>query len=145
MQDTKLAKKLTTPEELSGLLNLALTGLDQLMDAGGFHGKDTKQIQKDYEENTNDVNVFLHQECIIDITNEKYYTLATNLYAAYVNFCKRRGTRSIHTNVFGRKLSAQGIYNRRHQEDKSREAYYDGVVLKQGMRGLNQELFILIN
>ena len=39
-EDTKLIMKLTTPEELSGLLNLALISLKQLIDEGGFHDKD---------------------------------------------------------------------------------------------------------
>jgi hypothetical protein len=74
---TKLIKRLTTPEELSGLLNLALVGLKQLKDEGGFHDEDIEDIRRDYEEHTNDVNTFLYQECLVDITNPDYYTLAT--------------------------------------------------------------------
>jgi phage/plasmid-associated DNA primase len=78
-EDPRLIKQLTTPEELSGLLNLALIGLKQLIDEGGFHDKDVEQTRRDYEVNTNDVNAFLYQECIVDITNPEYSTLATFL------------------------------------------------------------------
>jgi hypothetical protein len=55
-----LFEKLTTLDELSGLLNKALTGLKQLIDEGGFHDKDIEDIRKDCEEHTNDVNTFLY-------------------------------------------------------------------------------------
>jgi phage/plasmid-associated DNA primase len=79
-----------TPEELSGLLNLALIGLKQLIDEGGFHDKDTEQIRRDYEENTNDVNAFLYKECVVDIANTEYYTLATDLYLGMSLFYRLR-------------------------------------------------------
>jgi len=94
-EEPKLVKRLTTPEELSGLLNLALIGLKQLIDAGGFHDTDVERTRREYEENTNDVNAFLYQECEVDIMNPEYSTLATNAYAAYVNFCVRKGTRAL--------------------------------------------------
>lgn len=139
-QDTKLIQKLTTPEELSGLLNLALIGLRQLNDEGGFHDKDVEELRRDYEERTNDVNAFLSQECVMHITNPEYCTLATYLYAAYVTFCAKRGTRPKDMPVFGKKLAGQGIYNVRHQDHGPREAYYHGVKLGRDMRGLNQSL-----
>jgi putative DNA primase/helicase len=40
-EDTKLIKKLSAPEKLSGLLNLALISFKQLIDEGGFHDKDS--------------------------------------------------------------------------------------------------------
>jgi len=139
-EDTKLLAKLTTTEELSGLLNLALTGLKQLIDEGGFHEKTIEDIRRDYEEHTNDVNAFLYQECSVDITNTEFYTLTTDLYAAYVSFCFKRGSRPKEMSAFGKKLADQGIYNMRHQDDKSRERYYDGVKLLTDMRGRNESI-----
>lgn len=139
-EDPTLIKRLTTPAELSGLLNLALIGLRQLIDEGGFHDKNVDETRRDYEENTNDVNAFLYQECIVDITKPEYSTLATDAYAAYVNFCVARGTRSVDMNVFGKKLAGRGIYNVRHRDDGSRGAYYDGLRLLKHLRGSNQAL-----
>ena len=137
-EDTKLLEKLTTPDELSGLLNMALTGLKQLIDEGGFHDKDIEDIRRDYEEHTNDVNTFLYRECLVDITNPEYSTLATDVYAAYVTFCVKRGSRPKEMSVFGKKLADQGIYNMRHQDHGDRDRYYDGIRLLTDMRGLNQ-------
>src|SRR5262249_28042728 len=55
-EDPELIKKLTTPQELSGLLNLALKGLKELLDNGGFHDASVEETRKDYERHTNDVN-----------------------------------------------------------------------------------------
>jgi putative DNA primase/helicase len=63
-EDVNLFKKLTTPEELSGLLNIALVGLSRLV-----HDRTIDDIRRDYEIHTNDVNAFLHEECIVDIRN----------------------------------------------------------------------------
>jgi hypothetical protein len=45
---------LTTPEELSRLLNLALKGLKDLIAEGGFHQNTIAEIKQQYEENTSD-------------------------------------------------------------------------------------------
>jgi hypothetical protein len=73
----------------------------------------------------------------VDITNPEYSTLATDLYAAYVTI--KGGTPLVEMSVFGKKLAGKGIYNQRHQNDRSRERYYDGVKLLTDMRGLNQQ------
>jgi phage/plasmid-associated DNA primase len=98
----KRSDKLTTSEELSGLLNLALVGLKQLKDEGGFHHKDVDDIRKDYEEHTNHVNEFLYRECVVDITNPVYSTLATDLCAAYVAFCVKRVRDQSHLHIINR-------------------------------------------
>jgi len=78
----------------------------------------------------------------VDITNHDYSTLATDAYAAYVNFCVKKGTRALEMNVFGKRMAAWGIYNVRHREPGSREAYYDGLVLREYIREGNQELIL---
>jgi putative DNA primase/helicase len=85
---TQNLEKLTTPEELSGLLNLALKGLHDLIAEGGFHHKTIEEIKQEYEENTSDVNAFLIQECVVDTSNPEYCILTDGLYASYVNLCE---------------------------------------------------------
>jgi putative DNA primase/helicase len=128
--DPQLIDKLTTPEELSGLLNMALTGLSRLQRDGGFNDKDIDEIRHDYEIHTNDVNAFLYEKCIVDISNADYMTLVSDLYSKYVTFCVNRGTRSVELNEFGRRLSKKGILNHRHKEYGESNHYYDGVVLR---------------
>jgi P4 family phage/plasmid primase-like protien len=138
-ENVNLINEITTPEELSGLLNLALKGLDELMQEGGFHYKTIEEVRKDYEIHTNDVNAFLNEECLVDITNIDYTTLATDAYAAYVNFCVKRETRPLDMNPFGKKLADKGIYNQRHKVGGQSEHYYDGMILIRSMRDGGQD------
>jgi putative DNA primase/helicase len=108
-KDTRLIDKLTAPEELSGLLNLALIALKQLHKDGGFKDVSVEKIRKAYDENSNIVKAFLYDRCVIDLTAPEYYTLTANVYNEYVNFCKEKNQRPLEVNVFGRKLAEEGI------------------------------------
>ncbi len=105
---------------------------------GGFHYKTIEDIRRDYEIHTNDVNAFLEEECVVDLTDQSYSTLATDVYAAYVNFCVSRKTRPIDMNPFGKKLSDKGIYNQRHREQGQSEHHYDGIILRKKLTGEDQ-------
>ena len=94
---------------------------------GGFRNKTIDQVKQEYEENTSDVSAFLIQECIVDTQNPEYSTLATDLYAAYVNFCKGRRALPFEMNIFDRELSKHGIHNARYREHGECERYYDVI------------------
>ncbi|HMB45764.1 MAG TPA: phage/plasmid primase, P4 family, partial [Candidatus Methanoperedens sp.] len=84
--DKELIKKLTTREELSGLLNFALQGLDQLLKNGRFtydHDTTYERWQKNTEVE-NPVQDFM-EKCI----ETRIDALATKeaLYDAYVVYC----------------------------------------------------------
>ena len=65
-KDVNLIHKLTTPKELSGLLNLALVGLKQLEKEGGFRNIAVEDVKRDYERKSNTVKAFLQDKCNID-------------------------------------------------------------------------------
>ncbi len=77
-QDNFLGDKLTTPEELSGILNWALIGLKRLLDNGIFTFKKTpQQIQNLMQRNSHPLAEFA-QDCLYEslgnkITKEKMY------------------------------------------------------------------------
>ena len=96
--------------------------LHDLIANGGFHNKTIDQVKQEYEENTSDVSAFLIQECIVDTQNPEYRTLSTDLYAAYVNFCKGRRALPFEMNIFGKELSKHGIHNTRYREHGERES-----------------------
>jgi len=57
--DPQILDKLTTEEELSGLLNLALTGLKRLLKNGVFsHSKTTEEIKEDYIRKSSPIAAF---------------------------------------------------------------------------------------
>jgi P4 family phage/plasmid primase-like protien len=130
-RDTELINKLTTPEELSGLLNLALIALRKLRMDGGFGDISVERIRQQYEENANTVKAFLDDRCIIDLTAPEYYTLTTNMYNEYLIFCKERKERPLEMSVFGKK-------ERIRYYGGQREYCYVGVKLRSDLRGQNQ-------
>ena len=63
-KDTNLIEKLTVDEELSGLLNLALIALKQLIKDNGFiHVDNVNSIQKEYNQNASAIEEFLNSQC----------------------------------------------------------------------------------
>ena len=60
-------EKLTTAEELSGLLNLALEGLKRLREKGSFsHISSMKDTRREYLIKSNPAPVFIEEGCEID-------------------------------------------------------------------------------
>jgi len=140
MKDTDLIDKLTTPEELSGLLNLALIALKQLHQDGGFKDVSVERVKNEYDSKANIIAAFLKEECVVDLTAPEYYTLTTDVYSAYVLFCNTRGEKSLEPNIFGKKLAEQGIEKERSRYRGDRDYYYMGLKLRADLRGINQAL-----
>ncbi len=80
----------------------------------------------------------LYDKCVIDLTAPEYYTLTTNVYNEYVNFCKEKNQRPFEMNVFGKKLAEQGIERERTRYCGEREYCYVGIKLRSELRGQNQ-------
>lgn len=140
-KDTDLINKLTTPGELSGLLNLALIALRQLKKDGGFRDISVEKVRKEYEYNANTVKAFLDDKCVIDLTAPDHCIPTVYLYNEYENFCQKKGVRALEMNIFGSKLKEYGIEKDRKRSHGDREYYYFGVVLRSDLRGSNQSLF----
>jgi putative DNA primase/helicase len=139
-KNTKLINKLTTSDELSGLLNLALIALRQLKKDGGFRDISVERVRKEYEYSSNTVKAFLDDECVIELASD--YSIPTiYLYNEYENYCQKRGVRALEKNTFGSKLKEYGIERDRKRNHGDREYYYFGVMLRKDLRGQNRSLF----
>jgi len=139
-KDTHLINKLTTADELSGLLNLALIALTQLKRDGGFRDISVEKVRKEYEYNANTIKAFLDDRCVIDLTSPDYIIPTVYLYNEYENFCQEKRVRPLEMNVFGSKLKEYGIEKDRIRSRGDREYYYFGIKLRTDLRGLNQSL-----
>ncbi|MGB7635587.1 MAG: phage/plasmid primase, P4 family [Nitrososphaeraceae archaeon] len=139
-KDTNLINKLTTSDELSGLLNLALISLRQLRKDGGFKEISVEKVRKEYEYNANTVKAFLEEKCVIDLTSPEYSTPTVYFYNVYEIYCKAKQTRPLEMNVFGSKLKEYGIEKERIRSHGDREYHYFGVKLRSDLRGQNQSL-----
>jgi len=121
--------KLTTEDELSGLLNLALIGLRQLIKVGGFtHYDDIHTVARIYSGYRETVERFVKERCLRD---SSAYELTINLYQAYTSFCKSIETTSLTFNAFGAKLRKLGIQKNRPMIHGIRDYVYTGIKLRQ--------------
>lgn len=83
--DESLPHSIATEEELSGLLNWALDGLDRVLEGGHFsHTKTRNEIEKKWIMKTDSLRAFLDMACEIQ---EGSYTLKEDLYKVYKHFC----------------------------------------------------------
>ena len=119
-KDVNLIHKLTTKDELSGLLNLALVGLKQLEKDGGLRDIPVEDVKRDYERKSSTVRAFLEDRCIIDLQAPDYFTPSGNVYNEYQEYCKLRKERSLDTNILGRELKRLEL-RRREFEPGERE------------------------
>jgi hypothetical protein len=90
MQDKDLIKKLTTPQELSGILNLALGGLKLLKRDGGFDVGSIVEIQKEYEKQSSLVKEFVMENYHVDAGNESpdYVRPTEDVQGNFIEFLK---------------------------------------------------------
>jgi putative DNA primase/helicase len=131
-KDTNLIEKLTTEEELSGLLNLAIIALKQLIKVNGFtHVDDVRSIQKEYNQNASAIEDFLNSQCRLDVTDRDNYTICRDLYHSYVLHCKQSNKPHVSDNVFGSLLIAKGIKKERRMVNRRREYCYIDVSISQ--------------
>jgi len=84
--DTHILQKLTTEEELSGLLNLALEGLKRLLKNGDFsHTKTTDETQHEYLRLSNIVLAFV-QDCLEQ--DSEAFIIKQELYSRFTQYCR---------------------------------------------------------
>ena len=128
--DTKLIEKLTTPEEMSGLLNLALIALKQLIKDNEFiHTDDIATVEREYNLNASTVEKFLAYKCVIT-NNRDDFIICRDLWGVYLEYCKKNSLSGKSDNIFGMELGQLGIVKERKSVSYERVNCYVGVKLR---------------
>ena len=133
--DPNIIEKLTTQDELSGLLNWALKGLDRLLERGHFlQTKTTEEMRQFYQELATPELAF-RNHCLIE--NSEGMLSKDQMYNSYNNFCKMKGLVSISKQKFTAEL-LKHIYLEQSQKtmDGSRVRVWLGCDLNCG-NGVN--------
>ncbi len=130
--DKNLIDKLTTPEELSGLLNVALIGLKKLQEEGGFEDTDIEEIRQQYELGASKIQDFIKECCILEPENANLCVPTLDLQTALFNYCKTKGSNYVDIRQLGEKLATLQVKKERRMKKGSREYYYVGISLKEG-------------
>ena len=129
-RDENLGERITTPEELSGLLNLALDGIARLKANNGYSKKETiAQIRERYRELADTVGLFAESECIIQVNDCRVLDPETGeikkdqnghpiiepqakqksatLYKDYLEFCTRKNQPAVSDRKFAKEILNQ--------------------------------------
>lgn len=98
--DPDILSKITTPQELSGLFNLALEGRARLLKNGEFTDELTvEEKQELYEELMDDITAFLNY--CVDTTDREGVVSKDVFYMLYYQFCKMKGYTPVLKQTFG--------------------------------------------
>lgn len=87
LADPSKIKKITSKEEMDGLLIWALDGLQRLLDSGDFSSSNTTQMVRELWIRKSDSFMAFCMDCIEE--NYDSYIIKKDLSAAYSQYCKR--------------------------------------------------------
>jgi putative DNA primase/helicase len=124
--DPHIIDKLTTDEELSGLLNLALRGLKQLLERGHFsYTKTTDEIREDYVRKSSPITAFVID--YIEMDSEAFIAKRP-LYAAFAAYCRAKAIPCVTQDTFFKNLPSKvAVSDFRPQIGKDRPSAFRGV------------------
>ncbi|MCL0074141.1 phage/plasmid primase, P4 family [Dehalococcoidia bacterium] len=101
-RDKDVLSKLTTEDELSGLLNIALDGLNRLLEIGDFsYTLSVDAVSEKYIKASDPIHAFVSDRCQNDIQG---WISKDELYEAYLNYCEKTGIPKVGKMSFGRQL-----------------------------------------
>lgn len=125
----QLLAELTTPQELSGFLNLALDGLTSILKNGRFtHEQSIAEIRDTYLKASEPVTAFVYDACDLD---GKAAISKSELYAAYTEFCRAKNFTIENEIKFGRSLKqVADVQDRSIGSGTERKTAWQGIQLK---------------
>jgi putative DNA primase/helicase len=101
-EDRRLIERLTTPEELSGLLNMALLKLPVLRERGRFPDTDeTEAAARQFRIDTDSAAGFIAERCVVE---EEARVARARLYRDYKEWCQETGHRPFHNRNFNKRV-----------------------------------------
>ena len=101
-EDRRLLGKLTTPAELSGVLNWALDGLRKLRNYGDFPIMESSETRKEEWKRQSDSLYWFVQECVD--RDPDSWVVKRDFFQAYAEFCEMRDIQAKHPEAVGREL-----------------------------------------
>jgi len=100
--DPYILQKLTTSEELSGLLNLVLPALKRLLEKGQFsYSKTTEEIREDYIRKSSPIAAFV-MDCL-EVDSDAFI-IKQDLYNAFAAYCRERKIPCVTKDTFFKNL-----------------------------------------
>jgi len=133
-QDPTLKQKLTSPDELSGILNWALDGLRRLQERGQFDEPTTIEERQTQYRRLSDPIASFAEDCLIEDRDE--YETKADVYKAFAGYCKAGGFVTPSDSMFFKELKKHTYYHNGSKTiDKQRTQVLLGVKLIGTARG----------
>lgn len=123
-----LEEEITSDEELSGVLNWALEGLQRLFDNGEFSGsRSTQELRERYRKLESTVGAFASEE-LVGVDDKDEWVTKDHLYETYVSWCQDNSLESEYKGQFFKKLQKYvPVHERRVSIDGRRQRVIAGV------------------
>jgi len=132
-QDPTILRKLTTLEELSGLLNLVIDRLHALLENGGFkETQTTEQIRESYMRKADPIKAFAQDWLVED---EDSFVDKKELYNYYTKYCNINNFSPEGKTKFEdtfRKLGISTLQEKQQRVGNKRPYVFVGITVKQG-------------
>jgi P4 family phage/plasmid primase-like protien len=127
-KNRNLKDEISTPEERSGLLNLALDALRQLIEDNGFvDADDIEKVAEDYMANTGAIARFVDTKCQITRNNNDII-VCRELWGLYYDYCKQNQIIDIKDdNIFGMEILQMHVVKKRVKISNHQEYCYVGI------------------
>ena len=118
-------------EEVTGIFNWALEGLERLIKQGWqmTRSRFMEGCHDEFRRATNPLQIFLEEECTVEKDSSIDSTL---LREAYKKYCEEHGYKVLSDNNLGQELKRLGHERKRKRRDGIREYFYEGVRLLSG-------------
>lgn len=136
-KDDKMTRIVDMPEEISGILNMVLPIVSQLIKRGSLKFERTLQEMKIlYKEKSDSVYLFASNE-LIDGSDRQCIT--TQTYSAFVKFCTVKKFRLLNDQAFSRKMKERGYLKERKKVHGSTNYYWIGTTLRSSIQEESQK------
>ena len=134
--DPYILQKLTTPEELSGLLNLVLPALKRLLEKGQFsHSKTTEEIREDYIRKSSPIAAFV-MDCL-EVDSDAFI-IKQDLYNAFAAYCRERKIPCVTKDTFFKNLPQHiPVIDHRPKINVARVVTFKGIRYSQNVSTLS--------
>lgn len=123
-KDPHIMDKISTEKELSGLLNMALEGLQRLEENGAFsENQNTIDAIREYKREIDPLVTFLEECCHI---GEDYSASKQALYDTYVNWTYRSGVKALGKTKFYKRLNSS-VELKEYRPSADADRRYKGI------------------
>jgi putative DNA primase/helicase len=134
-KDPDMLEKITTPEELSGLLNKAIEGLNMLEEEGGFDDSYTDWVKKQWLEELHPFEDFFQEEMYI---GNNYWCDKQEFIIRFNEYWKTKGYKELTASKITRKLYYEGIKQVKGSRRAPSGQEYQGMTFKDDLKKISE-------